>query len=85
LDEGEAMSNDERSDYTHSEHYLGDGLYASFDGWFVRLRAPRETTDHWVALEPAVFRKLLQFVEMDLPRTALRQVLVDFVAERMRA
>ena len=24
------------------ETYLGDGLYVSFDGWYIRLRAPRE-------------------------------------------
>jgi hypothetical protein len=31
-----------------SEHevYLGDGLYASFDGYQIRLRAPREGGDH---------------------------------------
>lgn len=36
------------------ESYLGDGLYAMFDGWQVILRAPREGGDHWVALEPEV-------------------------------
>ncbi len=25
-----------------NETYLGDGLFASWDGWQVRLRAPRE-------------------------------------------
>ena len=38
------------------EVYLGDGLYASFDGWHVVLRAPREAGDHVVALEPEVLR-----------------------------
>jgi len=33
------------------ETYLGDGLYASWDGWQVRLRAPREHGDHEVFLE----------------------------------
>ena len=33
------------------EVYLGDGLYASFDGWQIRLRAPRENGDHEVFLE----------------------------------
>jgi hypothetical protein len=28
------------------ETYLGDGLYASFDGWQVKLRAPRDGGDH---------------------------------------
>jgi hypothetical protein len=40
------------------EEYLGDGLYASFDGWQVILRAPREGGDHVVALEPEVYRSL---------------------------
>jgi hypothetical protein len=38
----------------HEETYLGDGLYGSFDGDQVRLRAPRHDGDHWVALEPQV-------------------------------
>jgi hypothetical protein len=38
------------------ETYLGDGLYASFDGFMFTLRAPREDGDHWVALEPVVLR-----------------------------
>jgi hypothetical protein len=45
------------------ETYLGDGLYASFDGYQIILRAPREDGDHWVALEPPVFMALLAFVE----------------------
>lgn len=36
------------------ETYLGDGLYASFDGWQFCLRAPRESGDQVVYLEPAV-------------------------------
>ena len=36
-----------------NEQYLGDGLYASFDGWQVCLRAPREDGDHVVYLEPS--------------------------------
>jgi sialic acid synthase SpsE len=43
------------------EVYLGDGLYASFDGYHFILRAPREGGDHYVALEPAVFAVLLKF------------------------
>ncbi len=45
------------------ETYLGDGLYASFDGWMVTLRAPREGGDHWVGLEPHVYEALARFVE----------------------
>lgn len=43
------------------ELYLGDGLYASFDGWYIWLRAPREDGDHRVALEPGVFAVLTNY------------------------
>jgi hypothetical protein len=39
---------------TEHETYLGDRLFASFDGWQVRLRAPREGGDHVVYLEPGL-------------------------------
>ena len=45
-----------------NETYLGDGLYASFDGFMIRLRAPREEGDHWVALEPDVYQALVAFI-----------------------
>ena len=45
------------------ETYLGDGLYAHFDGWHFILRAPREFGDHHVALEPPVFDALLEYRE----------------------
>jgi hypothetical protein len=45
------------------EHYLGDGLYASFDGWQVTLRAPRADGDHWVALEPVVLDAFLTWLK----------------------
>ena len=42
------------------ERYLGDGLYVSFDGYQVRLRAPRyETSDHIVFMEPGVLDAFL--------------------------
>jgi hypothetical protein len=43
---------------TDGEVYLGDGLFASFDGWTLWLRAPREDGDHRVALDPYVWRAL---------------------------
>ena len=46
-----------------NEAYLGDGLYASFDGWMFILRAPRAEGDHFVALEPDVLRKFQLFVQ----------------------
>lgn len=44
------------------ETYLGDGVYASFDGYQIWLRAPRETGDHVVALEPSVYDALVAYV-----------------------
>jgi hypothetical protein len=44
------------------EEYLGDGLYVSFDGFGFTLRAPRETEDHWVYLEPNMFDDFARFV-----------------------
>lgn len=46
----------------HHETYLGDGLYAWFDGYQVWLRAPREGGDHVVALEPETLEAFEQFV-----------------------
>lgn len=44
------------------EVYLGDGLYASFDGYNVILRAPRAGGDHWVGLEPSVIREFMRYL-----------------------
>ncbi len=44
------------------ETYLGDGLYASFDGFQVCLRAPRLGGDHKVYLEPTVLRDFIRYV-----------------------
>ena len=43
------------------ETYLGDGLYARFDGLQIVLRAPRPEGDHYVALEPEVYEELRRF------------------------
>lgn len=55
---------------TTKEEYLGDGLYASFDGWQIVLRAPRDGFDdppgvatHWVGLEPATYAALRRFAQ----------------------
>lgn len=51
------------------ERYLGDGVYASWDGWHVwlDLRAQREG-DHVcrIALDQQVFEQLVQFREQAL-------------------
>ncbi len=44
-----------------TERYLGDGLYASFDGYMIKLRAPRADGDHIVFLEPAIWHELVCF------------------------
>jgi hypothetical protein len=44
----------DQESYIDQEVYLGDGLYGVFDGFHVKLRAPRFDGDHWVALEPEV-------------------------------
>jgi hypothetical protein len=43
------------------EAYLGDGLYASFDGHHIKLRAPRYDGDHTVFLAVDVFQQLHLF------------------------
>ena len=49
------------------ETYLGDGLYCSFDGYQIRLRAPRTegpfVVDHEVFLEPPTLAAFLEFVD----------------------
>lgn len=47
---------------SNKETYLGDGLYAHIDCGTIWLRAPRDGGDHEVALEPEVYKALLQFV-----------------------
>jgi hypothetical protein len=45
------------------ETYLGDGLYASYDGFAMTLRAPRPNRDHITVLEPTVMAEFLRFAE----------------------
>lgn len=46
-----------------TETYLGDGLYAHFDGYHIVLRLPHEFGDLHVSLEPSVFDALLRYRE----------------------
>lgn len=46
-----------------NELYLGDGLFASYDGFQFRLRAPRAEGDHEVFLEPMVYRVFAKFAD----------------------
>jgi hypothetical protein len=45
------------------ERYIGDGLYAAFNGEMLRLRAPRADGDHEVFLDGDVFQELEQFAK----------------------
>lgn len=45
------------------EVYLGDGLYASFDGYQIALRAPRIDGNSEVFLEPSVVNAFLAYVQ----------------------
>ena len=47
---------------TRDECYLGDALYVSFDGFMLKLRAPRQDGDHLVFLEPEVYHALTEYV-----------------------
>lgn len=52
------------------ETYLGDGLYASFDGYQFCLRAPRSDGDHLVYLERPAWEELKLYVERTMARLA---------------
>ena len=52
----------------HSE-YLGDGVYASFDGYQIWL-AVNHHENKVVALEPSVFRRLCEYVVFLEEKTA---------------
>jgi hypothetical protein len=45
------------------ETYLGDGLYASLEFGMVKLRAPRESGDHEVFLEPEVLQNFIDYLK----------------------
>lgn len=46
-----------------NERYLGDGLYMSFDGYQIALRAPRVDGDHIVYLEPGTLHGLIEYAQ----------------------
>jgi hypothetical protein len=51
-------------DLATKEVYVGDGLFASYYGFSLWLRAPREGgSDHFVALEPLAFEVLLEYAK----------------------
>ena len=45
-----------------NEVYIGDGCYASDNGYMFILRAPRENGDHWIGLEPEVIESFIRYI-----------------------
>jgi hypothetical protein len=45
------------------EVYLADGVYCSFDGYQIRLRAPREREDHLIYLDATTLQAFLEFLD----------------------
>lgn len=60
---------------SEKETYLGDGLYASFDGYNIILRAPRAHGDDVVYLEPLILRAFDEW----------RNALADRMQKRLEA
>ena len=57
-----------------NERYIGDGLYASYDGFAVWLRAPTAKEDRIIALEPEVLRAFIEWaLTMDRPGKIVRR------------
>jgi hypothetical protein len=50
------------SEVAQGETYLGDAVYASFDGWQIRLRTG-DFNNQVIYLEPSVYAALLRYVE----------------------
>lgn len=52
------------------ETYIGDGVYASFDGYQIILRTERQelSTTHWIALEPTVYFNLYHYAKSVFPQ-----------------
>lgn len=45
-----------------NQTYLGDGVYASFDGFMIRLSTER-AVEHFIYLEPEVYKSLVDFAD----------------------
>jgi hypothetical protein len=43
------------------QHYIGDGVYVDFDGWYVWLYTERDGVTHRIALEPASAKELSRY------------------------
>ena len=54
------------------EEYIGDGVYALYNGFDLRLRAPREGGDHVIYLEREGFITLQQIAARYWPELRLK-------------
>lgn len=45
------------------DEYLGDGVYASFDGYYIILDLRGQDNTTRIAIEPYVFNRLVQYKE----------------------
>lgn len=59
------------------ETYLGDGLYASFDGYMIKLRAPRDREDHEVYLEPEILHNFMVYISQNKQLKALAKLALE--------
>lgn len=66
------MTIDEVRNALERKVYLGDGLFAHFDGYQIILTAPRDDCDHYVALEPEVL------VAFDIYRENLNKLIYQY-------
>ncbi len=55
-----------------NETYLGDAVYASFDGWQIKLRTG-DGNNQVIYLEPSVWYSLMAFVDSLGPKPAEAQ------------
>ena len=49
------------NNFETGETYIGDGVYASFDGWQIRLRVPLGINDAVIFLQPGVWSSLVDY------------------------
>lgn len=56
------------------ERYLGDGVYAVFDGYYFRLDLRGQDFSTFIALEPAVFNALVEYRKDVYAKAGVRQM-----------
>lgn len=62
------MKNETGSDL---KQYLGDGVYADFDGWMIRLMTENdESVSNEIFLEPSVLSALIKYAETVASKSA---------------